>query len=150
MGLEIGTLIALGGLAIGGVGTVVQMGGIKKAAKASKRAEAARKQMANLQHLRERRENIRKALFARAETTSNASNQGAIASSSFSGSLFQTTASLGRANVASRQNQELGNTVFAANSDIASGRSQASFGSGLQGFGESLFKISSSPFFQNT
>ncbi len=144
MGLE---TIALIGLGIGIIGAGVQFVGQKKIAKASKKANAARKQMAHLESLRERRKNIKLALAARADTVSNASSQGALASSSATGSLFQTTSALGRANVASRQNAELSNKVFSAHDDEAAGGLLASFGTGLQNAGQSLFNISSSPFF---
>ncbi len=147
MGLEIPTLIALGGLAIGGVGAAVQFVGSKKMTAASRRAEAARKKIANLEHLRNRRDNIKAAMVARAEATSNASDQGAIASSSFAGALFANTSALGRATQFSQRGQQLGLDVFAANDAFSRGQETKFTGGGLLDAGKSLFDVSSSPFF---
>ena len=145
--MALGTAIALAGLALGAIGTHIQIEGQKKTSAASIRAEAARKQIANLETLRNRRQRIKEALFARSESISTASNQGAIASSSLQASLFQTTSQLGRNLSAGAQNQFLGNTIFDEQANIASGRALFAGGAGLQGFGTSLFNASSSPFF---
>ncbi len=143
------TAIGIIGLVLGAIGTGVQFIGAQRAAKASKRAEAARKQQAHLDHLRARRKNIREALKARADTLSVASNQGALHTTPVQGALFQTASRRNQANLSSRQNETLGNTVFDANAQIASAQGLQSFGSGLVSLGGSIGGIQSSPFFSS-
>lgn len=132
------TIIAGIGVAAGIAGTVMQMQGQRKAAKAQERAERIRESQSNLETMREQRQARRQALIARATALSNASSQGADSGTGLQGGYGQVQGEVGNTLVASNQNRELGSAMFAANRDYARAQSQASFGSGISSLGGAL------------
>jgi len=138
------------GLVVGAAGTYLQYAGQKKAAAASARAERLREQQSNLEIVRARRQRIREAIVARANSLSNLSDQGAVGSSAQAGAFSQITSNLGRNISGLAQNKFISGGIFAANRAYAAGQATASFGSGLASFGGSLRSLSSSPFFGGT
>ena len=133
------TTIALGvGLALSAIGTGVSVIGQQKQADAAKDAEKARKKQMQLDAMRRRREAIREAIAARSLALSNATSQGAAEGSGLQGGLAQVAAQAGRNILDTNQNEQLGNQIFDANRDAASGQSLASFGSGMRDLGGTI------------
>jgi len=127
----IGLLTTIAGTGAGVAGQVI-------AAKGAKKAENARRQQARLEAQRARREIVRRGVVARAESLSNATNQGAQFSSAAIGAQGSAVAQAGRGVQATTQNEILGNRVFEGNAQQRRGNTLTSLGSGLQSFGSSL------------
>lgn len=150
------TTIAAIGLAVSavGVGTsiygAIQQGNAQKdMAAEQKKQEAIRKQQMNLEAMRRKRDIIRQAQMASAKSLATASAQGGAESSGFAGALATTSGQAGGATLATSQNQELGNAMFASNArmagymgEAAQGGTIASAGSGLSSLGGSLIQNS--------
>lgn len=125
---------ALAGLA----GTAVSYVGAQKQQKGAERAERIREAQMKLQADRDRRASIRQAIVARAQATSNASSQGAVADSSLQGGLAQISGVNNRNQRDIRLGEDLGQQMFAANRTISSGQTLQSIGSSIQGFGSTI------------
>lgn len=146
------TVIAAVGVAAGLAGTAVSYMGMQDQAKAQekmqaeqKKQEALRQQQMNLEAMRKKREIIRQAQVARATSLTTATNQGGAESSGFAGALGTISGQAGRGTLATSQNQELGNEMFASNARMAgfmgayqAGGTMASMGSGISSLGGAL------------
>lgn len=107
-------------------------------AKASKKAEELRQRQMNLDAQRQKRDLMRRAAVANATATAAATAQGAEGGSALQGALGQISGSQGRGALAVNQNQEIGNGIFQANEDYASGGALASLGGGISTLGGAL------------
>lgn len=150
------TTIAAIGLAVSavGVGTsvygAVQQGNAqKKMAEEQKKQEAIRKQQMNLEAMRRKREIIRQSQMAQAKSLATAGAQGGAESSGFAGALGTISGGAGNASLATSQNEELGNSMFASNArmaglmgDAAQSGTISSAGSGLGSLGGALINQS--------
>jgi hypothetical protein len=112
-----------------------------------KKQEGLRQQQMSLEAMRKKREIIRQSTLARATSLSTATNQGGAESSGFAGALGTISGAAGRSSLATSQNQELGNDMFASNARMAdfygaaqSGATIASMGSGVSSLGGALTK----------
>lgn len=136
------TIIGAIGLGLGAVGTFVQMDAAQKQSQASIKAEELRKKQMDLENARQRRGVIRQALRARSAGLLVGADQGASGGSGVAGALggisSQATGNLQGLN----QSYELGQGMFAANSDMANAGALASFGGGLSSFGGALISNS--------
>lgn len=95
---------------------IKEQGKLQRAAEEQSRtAENLRKQQMELDAMRSRREVIRNAVAARAQSLTAAFAQGAQNSSGLFGSLNQITAEAGRQGLAISQNLSIGRGIFAAN-----------------------------------
>lgn len=119
-------------------GTVMQAGAQKDIAEEQKRQEAIREVQMQVDANRERRQIIRRAMVARAESLSTATAQGAGSSSGLAGGLAQVSAERGSNISAVNQAEQSGSAIFASNRNIASAQSRAAFGSGLSSLGGAL------------
>ena len=140
MGIE--TIIAAIGLGLGAVGTAVTVVGQQKQAKAQKKAETLRENQMNLEASRTRRQQVREMLAARGAALTAGADQGAGEGSGIAGGLAQIAGTGGSAITATNQNQTIGQNIFAANRQYASGGSMASFGGGISSLGGALIKNS--------
>jgi hypothetical protein len=145
------------GLGVSAAGLGVQMYGMSQTADANKKlseqqkqAEAVRQQQMTLESMRRKREIIRNAQVASAQATATASAQGGAESSGLMSALSTVSGRAAGATLATNQNEELGNKMFAINSrsaDImgerASAEATTGFGSGLSSLGGALTKNSS-------
>lgn len=138
----ISTIIAGVGLAAGIGGTIAQVSGQRRAAKAAEQAETLREAQMNLENTRQQRQIRRQAIIAAATATSNAATQGAMDSSAVGGAIGQIQGQAGSAAVASNQNTAIGSSMFDVNRRIASANSQASFGAGISSLGGALVQNS--------
>ena len=133
--------LALGaiGAASAVAGTVVAYQGQQQASKASARAEDARNRQMDLEAARQRRDVARRAMVARAESTSAATQAGAQYGSGLAGGQAQITGQAAGAGLGINQNQQIGTEIFQANKSIAAGQAQQSLGNSISGFGSMLF-----------
>jgi hypothetical protein len=90
-----------------------------KASKESAAAEALRAKQMELDATRTRREVVRNAILARANTVSSAANQGAMGSSGFFGGLNQITSQENRQLGGIFQNLSIGRGIFEHNANMA-------------------------------
>ncbi len=148
------TIIGAIGVAAGVAGTAISFMGMSAQADAQskmqqeqKKQEALRQQQMNLEAMRKKREIIRQSQLARATSLSTATNQGGAESSGFAGALGTIAGAAGRGTLATGQNQELGNEMFASNArmagfmgDAQAGGTMSSFGGGISSLGGSLTK----------
>ena len=142
------------GLGLSAAGVATQMYGVSQSAEASKKlaenqkqAEAVRHQQMTLEAMRKKREIIRQASIGQATAISAATNQGGAESSGLAGALSTVSGKAGGSLLATGQNEELGDRMFAVNSagaDLMGQRAQAdgitSMGSGLGSLGGALVK----------
>ena len=154
MAVATSTIIAAVGLAatVAGVGvqmySAVQAGDAQdKMREEQKKQESLRQQQMNLESMRKKREIIRQSTLARATSLSTATNQGGAESSGFAGALGTISGAAGRSSLATSQNQELGNDMFASNARMAgfmgqqaSAGTMASMASGVGSLGGALTK----------
>jgi hypothetical protein len=91
----------------------------EKASDASARAEALRAKQMELDATRTQRQVVRNAIMARAQSTSAAANQGALASTGFFGSLSQITSESNRQLGGIFQNLSIGRGIFEENAAMA-------------------------------
>lgn len=139
------TTIAAIGLAVSavGVGTsvygaVTQANAQKKAAQEQKKQEELRKQQMNLEAMRRKREIIRQSQIASARSTATAAAQGGSESSGLAGALSTISTQAGGATLATSQNQELGNEMFASNARLAGYMGDAAQGGSIAGIGNGI------------
>lgn len=151
------SIIAAIGIAAGVAGTAVSYMGMKDQADAQKKMqeeqkkqEALRQQQMNLEAMRKKREIVRQAQLARATSLATATAQGGAESSGFMGALATVSGAAGRSSLATSQNQELGNEMFASNARMAGlmgeyqqGGTMASMGNGLGSLGGALTRNAS-------
>jgi hypothetical protein len=123
------------GLIISAIGLGVQTIGQIQQTKAMKQAEAQRQKQANLEATRQRRDIVRNAIMARSTAVSNAANQGAQYGSGLPGGIGQIEGRAGNQQVASEQNQEIGNNIFAANKKYYNASVLTDIGGGLSSLG---------------
>lgn len=135
--MAISALVGIG-LALSAVGTVAQVIGQQKQTAALKKAEDSRQQQLTLDTARRTRETVRQGIKQRAEATFAAASQGAQAGSGLQGGYGQISGDVGRTNLANSQNQELGNSIFAANKDYYNASGITNFGVGLSSLGGTL------------
>jgi hypothetical protein len=123
--MAVGAIGALGAIASIG-GTVVSFIGQRQAAKAqetmakrqahfSKRAEAAREQQMRLEASRQRRQQFRQGILARAEAVSAGVNQGAQLGSGVAGGAAQATGTALQGQQTATAAETLGGHIFEAN-----------------------------------
>lgn len=127
--------MAVAGLILSAVGTGLSIYGQIQQANAMKDAEAQRQKQMNLDAARQRRQMIRESLWARAQAISTATNQNAAYGSGIPGAYGQISGRTGNQLVASSQNQEIGNNIFAANRRAYDASIISDFGSGLSSLG---------------
>lgn len=148
----IGAIGALGAIASIG-GTVVSFIGQRQAAKAqaqtakrqayfSKRAEAAREQQMRLEASRQRRQQFREGILARATALSTGVNQGAQHGSGVAGGMAQATGTALQGQQTASAAEHLGAQVFEANRNFhtvtAQGAQQMANAQGLQALGGAI------------
>lgn len=152
----ISVAIAAAGLAISAAGVTTQVvasqqsaSAQKKMAEEQKKQEALRQQQMTLEAMRRKREIIRGAQVAQAQAQAQAGAQGSAESSGLQSALSTISGREGGAMLATGQNQELGNEMFASNTRMAglmasraSAESMSSMGGGLGSLGGSLVKNS--------
>lgn len=148
------TIIAAIGLGLTAAGLATQMYGMsqtaatqKKMSQEAKNQEAIRQQQMSLESMRRKREIIRNSQVASAQATASANAQGAGESSGLASALSTVSSRAAGATLATSQNEELGNSMFASNSRMASlqgDRAQSEMisgmGSGLGSLGGALVK----------
>jgi hypothetical protein len=125
-------------IAMGVVGTVLSTIGAMKQAAASKKAEKLRQRQMQLEAVRKRREIVREAVVARATALSNATAQGANEGSGLQGGYGQITSQETRNKAALSQDVAIGNGIFKANQQYASGGMLSAFGGGIQNLGSAI------------
>lgn len=136
------SIIAGVGLALGAAGTYVQYNAANAQTKALDKAEDARKQASNLDSLRRQRAVVREMQQQRALALSNATTQGASAGSGLQGAMANIQGE-GQTNIAGiRQQNALGNQVFAANKQARAAETQGNLGEGFSTLGGTLVKNS--------
>ena len=123
---------ALASVASVGVG-FMQAAEQRKQGKFAREAEAKRQQQMNLEATRQKRQTIRQAQLQRAQAESVANAQGATESSGLSGALGVISGSEASTNLATNQNQEIGNAIFEANKNKATAMSNASMYGAISG-----------------
>lgn len=127
--------MAMGLSVIGGVISAV---GAMKQAKASAKAESLREKMMGLEAMRKRRELVREGIVARAQATSSATAQGAGEGTALKGGLAQISGQQNRNVLASKQDEELGHGVFAANRQYARAGGMIAMGQGISNLGSAF------------
>ena len=137
------SIAAVAGLAIGAFGAYQQYSGAKAQASAVKKENLARKQAADLQSRRNRRQSIREALLAGAQSQSAGSFQGMFGSvmSGANAGIQNTSA---RSQVNENQNQQIGAQINAAQTQYANAGTQMALGQGVQSIGGSIYNGSDS------
>ncbi len=137
IGSAVGGLGGLGGLsaAAGLIGTGISAYGAMQQAKGQKKAEALRLRQSNLEAARARRNTVRQAIIARSQALASATAQGAEGGSGIQGGMGQVAGQAGSNIQGINQGQSIGFQMFQANSQIASGQTLASIGSGVQSLG---------------
>lgn len=124
--MALGTLAALGALlsGIAGIaGAVVSYTG-------ARRAEALRMRQMNLEASRERRKTLRETIIARSSALNAAAATG-VEGSGVAGGTSNIVAQGGSTTQAIGQNQEIGQQMFGANTQIALGQTLSSIGAGI-------------------
>lgn len=133
MGIE--TIIGAIGVGASVAGTAVSFAGQQRANKAAQRAERIREAQMKMEAVRERRQQVRQMVMARAQALQAGVNQGAQGGSGVMGGM-SAASSQGRANLATTNASEaLGGQMFSANRQEAAGRNMASIGSGISSLG---------------
>lgn len=139
MGIETSVALAIGGLILGGAGTAISYSASQDQAKASERAEAARKKQAALDAERRRREIIRNAQLAQATRATNLTSAGvSLDSSASAGAYGQIAGAQGSQINDLSQNLALGYQIFDANAAYAQAGAQASLGNSLFSLGSQM------------
>lgn len=123
-------------------GTGMQVFGQMQQADAAAKAEKFRRNQMNLEAVRAKREQIRRAQVARASATSNAVTQGAQFTSALEGGKAQVTNEAGRNMVAIEQDRRIGNLIFKANEDSAKAGKTIALGGGISSLGGAVSSMS--------
>lgn len=130
-----GGLLTGASLALGAIGTGVQVRGQQIASAASDRLEKLREKQMNLESARMRRQTVREAIMARSTALSNATAQGAEGGSGLQGGYGQISGQMNRNIQGINQSQEIGTQMFRENAAVARGQSMSNMGSSISGFG---------------
>ena len=117
------------------IGTLASVAGSFIQYSASQKAEKARKRQAELEAMRQRREQVRQAQVASAKATASAETQGALQSSALAGGIAQVQNQAARNINAITQDQQLGDKIFKANQQYAFGGLLGSLGGGISSLG---------------
>lgn len=141
----------VGSAIIGAAGIGVSLYGNSKQADASKKqyaaerqAEALRQQQMQLESIRRERDVVRQAQAARAQSLSQAVNDGASAtgSSILPGLQGQIAGQESRSITATEENLAIGNATFAANADASRAKGEKADAAAWTDFGKTLFQNS--------
>lgn len=128
------------GLGLSIFGAVQQSKAQKKAAKASARAEQARRRQASFEAIQARRKAIRERQLARAESIANAVSQGVnLESSPVQGGQSGIIAAAARNIRAVNVGEQNRNTIFSANQSVAQAQSQSATAQGISSIGSNIF-----------
>ncbi len=139
MGLEIAAALAIGGAVAGGVGTATQIYGQNMQTKATKKAEALRKQQMDLDSLMKQRAIRRDLQKARSMALATTTAQGAgNDDSSLFGAYGQAQGLAGEQSSYQYENQQIGTGLFEANAQNSIGMGISSTGKSIVGFGQDL------------
>lgn len=116
----------------------------KKQSQAEQRAESLRQQQMQLESIRRERDIMRQAQAARAQSISQAVNDGvsATGSSILPGLQGQIASQESRSVTATEENLAIGNATFAANADASRARADKAEGAAWTDFGKTLFQSS--------
>lgn len=145
MGVEvILTASAIAGTVVAGAGAATQYVGQQQQTEASKRAEAARSAEMELESQRKQRDILRKSLIARSTALVNTTAQGAQEGSALPGAYAQIGSQTNQELGASRENLDIGRTIFSANADLAEAQGLTALGKSAVGFGTKLITQSES------
>jgi len=112
----------------GAIGTAAGVAGQVISYVGNQKAEALRKRQMNLTAEREKRATIREAVATRASAMVQGEAQGARGSSALAGGLGQISASAASNVQGINQSQQIGNSMFKANSMISAGQTISSIG----------------------
>lgn len=123
-------------------GTGMQVYGQMQQAEAAKDAEKLRRRQMNLEAMRAKREQIRRAQVAMATATSNAVAQGAQTSSALAGGKSQISNEAGRNLVAIEQDRKIGSEIFKANERYAEAGKTIALGGGVSALGGAVSSMS--------
>lgn len=120
--------------ATGLIGTGVSAIGQFQAMRSAKKAEALREQQMNIEAMRARRQTVRQAIVARAQSLNTSEAQGAGGSSGQLGGVYGVQSQAASNIQGINQSQQISQGIFQANRGIAAGQSLSGFGQSLQGF----------------
>lgn len=123
-------------------GTGMQVFGQMKQADAMEKAEKFRRNQMNLEAVRAKREQIRRAQVARASATSSAVTQGAQFSSALEGGKAQVTNEANRNMVAIEQDRRIGGLIFKANKEASQAGKLVALGGGVSSLGGAVSGMS--------
>lgn len=129
------TAIAIAGLSLAAAGTAVTVSGQAQASSAQQKAEQIRKRAANLDLMRKKREAIRNAQFAAAQSQVVATNQGAQFGSVLPQAEAGIQSQLNYNEKGLSQDRDIGNRLATQNSKIAQGQGTASIGQSVASLG---------------
>lgn len=127
--------MAVAGLVLSAIGTGIGVYGQMQSNNAAKEAEAQRQKQLTLDSMRQRRDVVRNLLLTRAQAVSTAAQQGATGGSALPGAFGQIAGVAGRSTQGITQNQDIGNSIFAANRKAFDASTISGFGSGLTSLG---------------
>lgn len=137
------TAIAAGVGAVTSVaGAIGQASAQKNMSKASKEAEALRKQQMELDTKRRMNALMRQAAIARAQSIAAASARGATFSSAAQGGLGSIQSQAGANVLAESENIAIGRSLFDANASFSEAKGEAAMFGQVSDFGKSLFQNS--------
>lgn len=122
-------------LAVTAIGGILGAVGAMQQAKASAKAEDARKRQMQLDAIRKRREVVRESVRARSMALSSASSQGAAEGSGLQGGYGKIAGAANRNMSSITQDEALGDKVFDANKAYAKAGGLMALGQGVSSFG---------------
>lgn len=141
LGPELALAAQVVGTIATGAGAAYQVSAQADASKASKRAEALRKQQMQMEQQQKQRESIRKYQMARATSLSNISGQtGTLDNSAAGGATSAYSASLGTQTGELAQAGRIGEGMFEANADMSEAAGRSAIGGAIGSFGKDLFQ----------
>ena len=120
------------------IGTGVSFYGQMKQQEAQRKQERIRRRQMELEAARRRRQIIREAALKRAESAATGYAQGAGTSSAMAGAIGGISQQAGSNILATNQGQALGQQMFAANAQEASGGMISNIGQGLGSLGKGV------------
>ena len=123
-------------------GTGMQVFGQMEQAKAAEKAEKFRHNQMNLEAVRAKREQIRRAQVGRAQATANAVTQGAQFTSALEGGKAQVTQEANRNMVAIEQDRRIGGLIFKANKEYYKAGQMVALGGGVSALGGAVSGMS--------
>lgn len=138
MPIATATIVAIAGLGLSAGSAVAGANASKKAAEESKRAENIRRQQAQFEESRRRRDIIRQAQINRSRIVAASVNSGTAGSSGELGGISSVNARTGEQLGALGVNADLGAQLFDANANIAGFRQDAAIAGAVGDLGKSL------------